>query len=218
MEGLLLTGDVYRRPLDDAFARVSVGPGWRCTDIGCGTGEASLRLAALVGAGGRVYAVDQAATVCEALAASAADAGRPQIVTLVQAAEDLALPEEVDLAFCRFLLMHVVEPLVVLQRMAAATRQGGYLIAQEPITSAGRVGGVALSMPDARHPDIGALLPALVSDCGCTLVSAWAEAPAGAGRGPLASYLEELSGVDPGGDPIVLPALVTVIARKQAQP
>jgi hypothetical protein len=32
----------------------------------------------------------------------------------------------------------------------------------------------------------------------------------------VASYLAELSGVDPGDDPIVLPLLVTVIARKPA--
>ena len=58
------------------------------------------------------------------------------------------------------------------------------MVAQEPITSAGRVGGVALSMPDARHPDIGALLPALVRDAGLDIVDAWAEAPAGVGPGP----------------------------------
>ena len=45
-------------------------------------------------------------------------------------------------------------------------------------------------MPDARHPDIGALLPALVRDAGLDIVDAWAEAPAGVGPGPVADYLE----------------------------
>ncbi|HXZ82175.1 MAG TPA: methyltransferase domain-containing protein [Acidimicrobiales bacterium] len=215
MEGFPHKGDVYRGALVTAFARISVGPGWRCADVGCGTGESTMALAALVGASGRVYAVDHAATACEVVAMSAVEVGTSQVVALVQAAEDLALPESVDLAFCRFLLMHVVEPLGVLRRMAAATRPGGYVIAQEPITTAGRVGGVPISMPDARQPDIGALLPRLAVECGCTLVAAWAEAPADAGPGPVASYLEELSGVDPGDDPIVLPVLVTVIARKR---
>ncbi|MFZ0059570.1 MAG: methyltransferase domain-containing protein [Acidimicrobiales bacterium] len=211
-------GDMYHRPLVAAFGRISVGPGWHCVDLGAGSGEVSLRLAALVGSTGRVYSVDSSAALCDELARSAAAAGTSQVVTLVQAAEDLALPEEVDLAYCRFLLMHVAEPLAVLRRMAAVTRPGGYVVAQEPITTAGRVGGVPLSMPDARHPDIGALLPGLAVACGCRLVSAWAEAPAGAGQGPVASYLEELSGVDPGEDAIVLPSLVTVIAQKQAAP
>src|ERR1019366_9465381 len=110
--------------------------------------------------------------------------------------------------------LHVIEPAVVLQRMAGAVRPGGWVVVQEPITSAGRVRGVALSMPDARHPDIGALLPALVRDAGLEVVDAWAEAPAGVGPGPVASYLESLTGVDPGEDPIVLPPLVTVIGRR----
>ena len=44
-------------------------------------------------------------------------------------------------------------------------------------------------------------------------VDAWAEAPAGAGRGPVADYLELLTDVDPGDDPVVLPPLVTVVAQ-----
>jgi hypothetical protein len=71
-----------------------------------------------------------------------------------------------------------------------------------------------MSMPSARHPDIGALLPALVQTAGLELVDAWAEAQAGAGPGPVASYLEDLTGVSPGDDAVVLPPLVTVVARK----
>jgi hypothetical protein len=98
--------------------------------------------------------------------------------------------------------------------MAEAVRPGGWVVAQEPVTSAGRVDGRALSMPDARHPDVGALLPALVRDAGLELVDAWAEAPAGAGPGPVARYLEGLTGVDPGDDAVVLPPLVTVLGRR----
>jgi hypothetical protein len=70
-------------------------------------------------------------------------------------------------------------------------------------------------MPDVPHPDVGALLPALVRRAGLVLEDAWAEAPAGAGPGPVASYLHELTEVDPGDDPIVLPPLVTVLARRR---
>jgi hypothetical protein len=70
-------------------------------------------------------------------------------------------------------------------------------------------------MPDARHPDIGALLPALVRDAGLDVVDAWAEAPAGVGRGPVADYLEAMTDVDPGDDPVVLPPLVTVLGYQR---
>lgn len=208
----MLRDDVYRRPLATALERLGVGPGWRAVDVGAGQGDVAVALAELVGREGRVYAVDSDPVARDATAAAAA--AHAQVLAITQGAEDLLLPEPVDLAYCRFLLLHVIDPAAVLARMAGAVRPGGWVVAQEPVTSAGRVGGAPLSMPDARHPDVGALLPALVRDVGLELVDAWADAPAGAGPGPVSSYLASLTGVDPGDDPIVLPPLVTVIARR----
>ncbi|MDA8291822.1 MAG: methyltransferase domain-containing protein [Actinomycetota bacterium] len=214
MGELGLRNDVYRRPLATALARVGVSAGWRCVDVGAGAGDVSVALAELVGEEGRIYAVDSDPRARDAVAAAAAAAGRAQVVALTQAGEDLVLPEAVDLAFCRFVLMHVVAPEPVVDRMASAIRSGGFVVLQEPITSAGRIDGRPLSMPGARRPDVGAVLPGLVRDRGLELVDAWAEAPAGAGPGPVADYLASLTEVDPGDDPVVLPPLVTVVARR----
>ena len=213
-----LRNDVYRRPLATALERLGLREGWRCVDVGAGGGDVTVALAALVGRDGRVYAVDSDPRARDEVAAAAAEAGAAQVLAVTQAAEDLTLPEAVDLAFCRFLLLHVVEPVVVLRRMAGVVRPGGWVIAQEPITSAGRIGGTALRMPGALHPDIGALLPALVRDAGLELVDAWAEAPAGIGPGPVSAYLESLTEVDPGNEPVVLPPLVTVVCRTASGP
>jgi SAM-dependent methyltransferase len=207
-----LRDDVYRRPLATALDRLGLGPGWRCVDVGAGGGDVSVALAEVVGHSGRVYAVDSDPLARDEVARAAA--AHSQVLALTQAGEDLVLPEPVDLAFCRFLLLHVVDPSAVLRRMATAVRPGGWVVAQEPITSAGRVGGIALSMPDVPNPDVGAVLPALVRDAGLELVDAWAEAPAGVGPGPVSSYLESLTGVDPEEDPVVLPPLVTVLAQR----
>ncbi|MGP0029096.1 MAG: class I SAM-dependent methyltransferase [Acidimicrobiales bacterium] len=207
-----LRDDVYRRPLATALARLGLGPGWCCVDVGAGGGDVSVALAEMVGQGGRVYAVDSDPLARDEAAHAAA--AHTQVIALTQAGEDLILPEQVDLAFCRFLLLHVHVPSVVVGRMAAVVRPGAWVVAQEPITSAGRIAGAALSLPEARHQDVGALLPALMRDAGLEVVDAWAEAPAGVGPGPVARYLETLTGVDPGEDPIVLPPLVTVIGRR----
>ena len=209
-----LRDDVYRRPLATALERLGLGPGWRCADVGAGGGDVSVALAELVGRDGRVYAVDSDPRARDEVARAAAAAAQAQVIALTQAGEDLSLPEEVDLAFCRFLLLHVIDPAVVVRTMAGAVRAGGWVVAQEPITSAGRIDGAPLSMPGAPHPDVGALLPALVRAAGLEVVDAWAEAPAGVGPGPVARYLEELTGVDPGDDPVVLPPLVTVLGRR----
>lgn len=210
----LLRNDAYRRPLATALERLALGPGWRCADVGAGGGDVSVALAEVVGRTGRIYAVDADPAARDATARAAA--AHAQVLAVTQAAEDLLLPEPVDLAYCRFLLMHVVDPLVVLRRLAGAVRPGGWVVAQEPVTSAGRVGGMPLSMPAARHPDVGAVLPALARDTGLDLLDAWAESQAGVGPGPVASYLATLTGVDPGDDPVVLPPLVTVVARRPA--
>jgi SAM-dependent methyltransferase len=209
-----LRNDVYRRPLATALDRLGLREGWRCVDVGAGGGDVTVALAEVVGRDGRVYAVDSDPQARDVVARAAAEAAQAQVIALTQAGEELTLPEPVDLAFCRFLLMHVHVPVAVLRRMGHVVRPGGWVVAQEPITSAGRVGGMPLSMPGARHPDVGALLPALARDAGLQLVDAWAEAPAGVGPGPVAAYLEALTEVDPGDDPVVLPPLVTVVARR----
>jgi SAM-dependent methyltransferase len=213
MQGL--RDDVYRRPLATALDRLGLGPGWRCVDVGAGGGDVSVALAEMVGRDGRVYAVDNDPTARDEVAEAAAS--HTQVIALTQAGEELSLPEEVDLAFCRFLLLHVHDPSVVVRRMADVVKPGSWVVVQEPITTAGRIAGLAMSMPDARHQDIGAFLPTLVRQSGLEVVDAWAEAPAGVGPGPVSDYLQLLTGVDPGDDPVVLPPLVTVIGRRPAQ-
>ena len=211
-----LRNDVYRRPLLTALERMGLREGWRCVDVGAGGGDVSVALAEVVGRDGRVYAVDRDPRTRDVVAEAAA--AHTQVVAITQAAEELLLPEPVDLAFCRFLLMHVVDPSVVLRRMGQAVGEGGWVVAQEPLTSGGRVGGRPLSMPEARHPDVGAELPALVRAAGLRTVDAWAESPVAAGPGPVREYLADLTGVDPGDEPVVLPPLVTVVARVPTPP
>ncbi|MDQ6617957.1 MAG: methyltransferase domain-containing protein [Actinomycetota bacterium] len=214
---LELRNDVYRRPLATALDRLGLREGWRCVDVGAGGGDVTVALARIVGRDGRVYAVDSDPAARDAVAQAAAEAAQAQVIALTQAGEDLTLPEQVDLAFCRFVLLHVHDPVAVLLRMRSAVRSGGWVVAQEPVTSAGRIDGHPFSYPDARHPDVGALLPKLVRDAGLELVDAWAEAPAWVGPGPVGDYLEALTGVDPGDDPVVLPPLVTVVARRSGE-
>ena len=106
------------------------------------------------------------------------------------------------------------DPAVVLARMAAAVRPGGWVVAQEPITSAGRINGEPVLHalgPSSRHR----------RDC----CRPWPETPDWSpwtpgprprpvpDPGPVADYLRLLTEVDPGDDPVVLPPLVTVVAQ-----
>ncbi|MCL6105438.1 MAG: methyltransferase domain-containing protein [Actinobacteria bacterium] len=207
-----LRNDVYRRPLATALERLGIKEGWSCVDVGAGGGDVSIALAKLVGPLGRVYAVDHNPLARDAVAKAASSYS--QVIAITQSGEDLALPQTVDLAFCRFLLMYVSDPLRVLKRMAQSVHPSKWVVAQEPITSAGRIGGKPFTMPNVPHPDVGAFLPELATKAGLELIDAWAEAQAGIGQGPVFDYLASLTDVDPGNDPIVLPPLVTIIARR----
>ena len=215
---LELRNDVYRRPLITALDRLGLREGWKCADVGAGGGDVTVALARVVGRDGRVYAIDSDPARRDEVAAAAAAAAQAQVVALTQTGEELTLPEPLDLAFCRFVLLHVHSPVAVLGRMRAAVRTGGWVVAQEPVTTAGRIGGRPLSMPDARHPDVGAILPGLAVDAGLELVDAWAEAPAWCGPGPVAEYLEAMTEMSPGDEPVLLPPLVTVVARRSSTP
>ncbi|MDQ2754017.1 MAG: methyltransferase domain-containing protein, partial [Actinomycetota bacterium] len=153
---LELRNDVYRRPLATALDRLGLREGWRCADIGAGGGDVTVALARIVGRDGRVYAIDSDPARRDQVAAAAAEAAQAQVIALTQTGEELTLPEPLDLAYCRFVLLHVHEPIVVLRRMAAAVRPGGWVVAQEPITSSGRIDGCPFSQPGSRHPDVGA--------------------------------------------------------------
>ena len=196
-----------------ALERLGDMTGFRCVDVGAGGGDVSVALAELCGERGRIYAVDIDPVRRNQIATRAARFS--QVIALTQAAEELTLPEPVDLAFCRFLLLAVHEPGLVVERMVAATRSGGWVIIQEPITSAGRIGRTPLSMeaPGVTDPDIGATVLELLSCPGVEIREAWVESPAGIGDSAVAHYLEAMSDALVTDEQIVLPPLLTAIAK-----
>lgn len=203
--------DLWAEPASRAMDIAGVLPGWHCADIGAGTGAVTELLARRVTRSGRIYAVDQDPQSRDDIADIAV--GHTQVIALTQAVEDLTLPEAVDLAWCRFLLLHVWDPEIAIAAMVASIKPGGWLIVEEPIISAGRIDGEPFSMPEARHPDIGATIAGLVRRAGCEIEEAWAYAPVGAGPGPVADLLEDLTGVALADESVMLSPLVTVVAK-----
>ena len=184
---------------------------------GAGGGDVSVALAEIVGRDGRVYAVDSDPTARDEVAEAAA--AHSQVLAITQAGEDLRLPEPVDLAFCRFLLLHVVDPAVVLARMAGAVRPGGWVVAQEPITSAPAASTASRSpCPPPATPT------SAPSSRRSPATPAWSPStrgprrPPGPGRDRWPTTSSWLTEVDPGDDPVVLPPLVTVVAQASHRP
>ena len=119
-----------------------------------------------------------------------AAAAHAQVIALTQAGEDLCCPSRSTWPSAGSCCSTCIDPPAVVRRMAAAVRPGGWVVAQEPITTAGRIDGAALlharrPPPRRRRPAAGPG-PRGRSRGGRRL----GRGPGGGGPGPVASYLE----------------------------
>jgi len=103
----------------------------RCLDVGCGAGDVSLFLAALVGPTGTVVGSDKD----EVQLALVREWCQQREVTNVELelsdVMELETSGAYDVVYSRFLLEHLPDPLEALRRMWRAVRPGGLLIAED---------------------------------------------------------------------------------------
>jgi SAM-dependent methyltransferase len=105
-----------------------VGPGWRCLEVGGGSGSIAAWLADRVGAAGHVLVTDIDPRFLGGLAA----ADRPNVeVRRHDVGADPLAEEAFDLVHARLVLIHAPEAPAALVRLAAALRPGGWLIVED---------------------------------------------------------------------------------------
>jgi len=115
------------------LAAVGLGPGMSCLDVGSGPGAVMRLMADRVGPEGRVTGIEiDGALGAEALQ----DLRREGGAEFEQITADLLKLEApagvpFDLTFCRLLLMHMHDPVAILEKMLAWTKPGGVVVAQE---------------------------------------------------------------------------------------
>jgi SAM-dependent methyltransferase len=104
--------------------------GISCLDMGCGGGDVTLKMAALVGAEGHVVGVDRDESILQLARQEAAEQDLPVTFRRLEA-EDLAEASAYDLVFCRYLLSHLPRPQRVVEAMVRAARPGGRLVFED---------------------------------------------------------------------------------------
>jgi SAM-dependent methyltransferase len=134
---LRILHSVYGPGARRALTRAGIRKGMRVADLGCGVGMVTQMLAELVGPSGTVVGVDFSGPQIEQ-ARALLPAGMTNASFLEASATDTGLPEEsFDLVYCRFLLIHLMEPDLALREMHRLLKPSGILVCEDgDLTSA----------------------------------------------------------------------------------
>jgi 2-polyprenyl-3-methyl-5-hydroxy-6-metoxy-1,4-benzoquinol methylase len=106
--------------------------GMRVLDIGCGAGDVAMLVAEVVGATGKVVAIDAKERAVETARSRAGDAGSGCIEFVLGTDGDLCKHGPFDAAIGRCVLVHQPNPTLMVRRVAAAVRPGGIVAFMEP--------------------------------------------------------------------------------------
>ncbi len=113
----------------DAAMRVHPpAPGDRVLDIGCGFGDTTQQLGALVGPEGSAVGVDAAERFVEVAAAEADEAGVDNVRFLAADVQTTRFEDRFDYAFSRFGTMFFAAPVPALRNVREALEPGGQLV------------------------------------------------------------------------------------------
>ena len=104
--------------------------GMSCLDVGCGSGDVTLKIAALVGTEGNVVGVDRDQSILQ-LASQEAERQGLSVTFRRLDTEELAQESAYDLVFARYLLSHLPRPQRAVELMVRAVRPGGRLVLED---------------------------------------------------------------------------------------
>ena len=121
--------DSLKRHGDEAMRLHPPKLGERVLDIGCGFGDTTQQLAALVGAEGEAVGVDVSEPFIRASIEEAREAGVENVGFLAGDVQVMELPGTFDYAFSRMGAMFFANPVQALRNIRGALRPGGQLVA-----------------------------------------------------------------------------------------
>lgn len=123
---------VWRPRALDAWRRAGFTTDQTLIDVGCGPGYASVDLAGIVGASGRIISIDRSRRFLDTLERAAQSYGFQNIKTVEADLESGEFPESgADGAWCRWVFAFLKQPRTLLEKIQRSLRTGGTLVVHE---------------------------------------------------------------------------------------
>lgn len=132
VDRLKLLDEIFGPSTRELLRNAGLREGMRVAEIGTGTGLVALWMAALVGSGGSVTAVDTSDEQLRIAEQNATAAGLRNISFHRASAYETSLDlGHFDLVYSRFLMCHLPEPRKALLEMRALLKSGGVLVCED---------------------------------------------------------------------------------------
>jgi SAM-dependent methyltransferase len=195
---LLALQEVHDPVTQQLLARVGLGAGKACAEIGAGEGSIARFMAASVSPGGKAVAIDINTRFLE-------EPEPPLEVRRCDITQDALEPAGYDLIHGRFVLLHVKDRPAALANLRQALKPGGVLLLEEPDFRTGlpatedpelngkiaRVNAAVLSLYSSLGIDaaLGAKLPRLLLELGLEEVEVASDLPLAAGGSAIATMM-----------------------------
>lgn len=130
---LAFQAGVWRDMTEGLFERLQVGPGWRCLEVGAGTGTVSFPLSERIrGRGGSLDLVERSPRYADYLRREIAGRRLPHVRVIESEMLDAPLPNHrYDLIFARWVFLFLPRVEAHLRKLVSALAPGGVLAIED---------------------------------------------------------------------------------------
>lgn len=127
-----LQHSIWRPRALDAWQRAGITVGQTVIDIGCGPGYASIDLAEIAGANGKVIAIDRSRRFLDSLESRCRAREIHNVITHELDLNEAQLPDAAaDAAWARWIFAFVKHPRLLLERASQCIKRGGVMVIHE---------------------------------------------------------------------------------------